>query len=183
MRKRALVSACVVLIAAGGSGCASKPPIWRPIPGAKVTSWEQTQAICDPVLQSGEAAVKGGGGESAEMRAKAQWRSCMARHGWTDRTMSPQNQAVQRERDDALRREAEELKAEIQKRRTKNALTLYVGVAPECQPGDPGTEICSWRWKWKSKTQEASAPIHMTCVLPKSGKPRDAESCRVDPGT
>jgi hypothetical protein len=172
MQTRSLTAACIcILIGAIHAGCASKPARWRPIPGAKITPWEQTQAICDPVLQSGEA----------EARVKAQYRSCMAKHGWTDHPPSREAEANQRERDEALRQEAEELKAEIRKRRTKNELTLFVGVAPECQPGDPGTEICSWQWNWKSRTQEASAPIHMTCVLPKNGRPRDAESCRVDP--
>ena len=167
MQTRSLIAVCV-LIGALHTSCASKPATWRPIAGAKVTPWEQTQAICDPVLQSREA--------------MPQHRACMAKHGWTDQKPSPESQTIQRKRDEALRQEAEQLKAEIRKRRTKNALTLFVGVAPECQPGDPGTEICSWDWNWKSKTQAASAPIHMTCVLPKNGKPREAESCRVDPG-
>jgi hypothetical protein len=170
MRTPSYIAACV--LTAAFAGCASRPAKWRPIDGAKVTPWEQTHAICDPVLQSGEAEVK----------VMAQYRSCMAKLGWTDRPPSRKEAEIQRARDEALRQEAEQLKAEIRQRRTKNALTLFVGVAPECQPGDPGTEICSWQWNWKSRTQAASAPIHMTCVLPKNGAPRDAESCRVDPG-
>ena len=183
MKKRSfvsLVSACVA-IAALESSCVSKPPTWRPIPGAKVAPWEQTQAICDSVLQGGVPETSGG--ESASVRAKAQYRSCMAKHGWTDQPVTRESQTMQRERDDALKQEAEQLKTEIRKARTKNALTLYVGVAPECQAGDPGTEICTWQWSWQSQSQGGAVPIRMTCVLPKNGHPRDEQSCRVDPGT
>jgi hypothetical protein len=183
MRTRTLLStAALVALMALHGGCTSRPQKWRPIPGANVAPWEQTQAVCDPVLDSAQADVGSGGKEAASARAKAQYRSCMAKHGWTDQPVSREGQEMQRERDDALRQEAEQLKKDIRSARTKNALTLFVGVAPDCQAGDPGTEICSWEWKWQSKSQGTTVPIRMTCVLPKNGKPRDEQSCRVDPG-
>jgi hypothetical protein len=169
MRKRAFVPLAAVVVCAVAAACTSprRGPAWRPIAGAAVTPWEQTQAICAPVLQT-----------VPEARAMAQYRSCMAKHGWTDRAVTREDE----DRDAALKQEAGQLEAEIRKRRTKNSLTLFAGVAPRCQSGDPGTEICTWQWTWKSKTQPVTAPIHLTCVLPKNGSPRDDDSCRVDRG-
>jgi hypothetical protein len=169
MRKRALFAA--VLLAASGAGC-STPPKWRPISGAPARPWEQAKAICEPVLQSGEA----------ESKVRAQYRSCLAEQGWTDQPVSREANARERDHDEALRRDAEQLKSEIRKRRTKNELTLFAGVAPACQPGDPGTEICSWEWTWKSHTTSTAAPVRLTCILAKNGAPRPEKSCHIDPG-
>src|SRR5262245_41353264 len=134
MRNCALAAG--VLFVAAATACAPEPRRWRPIPGAAARPWEQARAICEPSLQSGEA----------ENKVEAQYRSCMAEQGWTEQPVSREASARERDREEALRREAEQLKSEIRKRRTKNELTLFAGVAPKCQRGDPGTEICSWEW-------------------------------------
>lgn len=163
-----LAAGCLALGSLGG--CSSAPPQWRPIPGASVRPFEQAQGMCARILESGDA----------EPKIRAQYRSCMAEHGWTQSPVSRQAHERRRGRDEAQRREAEQLKAEIRKRRTKNDLTLFAGVAPKCQRGDPGTEICSWEWTWRSRT--VATPIRLTCILPKDGAPRGDQSCHIDPG-
>jgi hypothetical protein len=97
----------------------------------------------------------------------------MGKYGWTD------NADAARAEDQRLadrRADSEELRAKIDAARTKNALTLLVGDAPRCQPGDPGTEICLWHWTRHLPAE--SVPLRMTCVLPKDGTPRGESSCR-----
>lgn len=79
------------------------------------------------------------------------------------------------------RQAVEQLRAEIHESRTKNALTLRVGTAPECQPGDPGTEICRWTWIWRPRALSERVALEMTCVLPWDGSPRGDDSCRFGP--
>lgn len=172
---RTLAPLSILLVLAGCASEANTPPeaTWHPIPGAAVTSWEQTRAICDPILLQGQAEVLGGGGVVATGRAIAQFRSCMGQHRWTDSAASgPGND----ERAAARRQDAEQLNGKLKESRTKNALTLLVGDAPNCQPGDPGTEICRWRWTRQLPTE--NIPLQMTCVLPQDGTPREEGSCR-----
>lgn len=156
------------------AGCTSRPasrPGWHPIEGASVTPWEQTKAICDPLIDQARADTDASARRdtAADARATAQYRSCMGQHGWTDRAVSA-GRSKDRQAD------SQQLRAEIDRSRTKNALTLLVGESPQCQPGDPGTEICSWRWTRHLPNEHV--PLRMTCVLPRDGKPRDAGSCR-----
>ena len=153
-------------------GCTSRPsgkPAWHPIEGASVTPWEQTKAICDPLIDQGRADAKARPGAAADVRATAQYRACMGQHGWSDTAVSA-GRIKDRQAD------AEQLRAEIDRSRTKNALTMLVGESPQCQPGDPGTEICSWHWTRQLPTEHV--PLRMTCVLPRDGKPRGDGSCR-----
>ena len=154
-------------------GCASGASTWRPIPGATVMPWEQAQAVCAPYLEQGKAGA-GGGRDAAALQAKAQYHSCMAQNGWTDSAIS-QHDHEKRMRD--RHEHSEQLNAKLEESRTKNALTLLVGDPPECQPGNPGTEICSWRWIQHLPTE--SIPLQLICVLPKDGSPRAEDSCRV----
>jgi hypothetical protein len=149
-------------------GCSS-PPKWYPIPGATVVPWAQTEATCSAILEEGKAPPKS---------AKAQYRACMGRNGWTDSSGAAKADA---ERWADRRADNERLRAQIDAASTKNALTMLVGDAPRCQPGDPGTEICRWRWKRHLPTEDV--PLQMTCVLPRNGKPRGKDTCRygVDP--
>jgi hypothetical protein len=154
------------------AGCASKPtpkPTWHPIQGAHVTPWEQTRAICDPILQRGRARASAEDEAARTERAKAKYRACMGQNGWTDRAVSP-------ETSEARSADAQQLRAQIDESRTKNALTMAVGEPPECQPGDPGTEICKWRWTRHLPNEDVR--LRMTCVLPRDGKPRAEGSCR-----
>jgi len=156
----------------GVAGCASQPDTWYRIPGARVTPWAQTQATCGPLLQRGQSTVIAGGGAPAVVAAKAQYRECMGRNGWTDSPVSTANDPHTA----ALHRDGEGLHAKIKASRTKNALTLATGESPQCQPGDPGTEICNWHWT--RSVDGETVPLKMTCVLPRDGAPRAEDSCR-----
>lgn len=173
MRERSQAASLLLLAMIG---CASKPnnseTTWYPIPGVSIAPWEQTQAVCGPILQQGAIAVIGGGGALAAANAKAQYRSCMGQHGWTDQPPKARDDA----RSAALDQDAKELRAKIEESRTKNALTLLAGESPACQPGDPGTEICAWHWTRQAATE--SVPLQMTCILPQDGSPREDGSCR-----
>lgn len=171
------------LYIAGGLllACASEPQPqpqtqWYPIPGASVAPWEQAQGSCGPILKRGQAAIIMGGGVYAAIQAKTQYESCMAQYGWTERANPPVDEA----RSTTARQEGDKFRAQVQASRTKNELTLLVGASPDCQAGDPGTEICSWRWNWHSEALSQTVPLEMTCVLPQAGGPREENSCRVN---
>jgi hypothetical protein len=167
-----------VVLGLVGVGCASKPnappkEAWYPIPGASVMPREQSEAVCESILEEAREIVNRGGDASATTRAKSQYRSCMARNGWTNRPVSARDDDG---RAAARRKDAEQFNAKLEKSRSKNALTLLVGDAPDCQAGDPGTEICRWRWTRNLPTEKV--PLQMTCVLPRDGRPRDEGSCQ-----
>jgi len=164
----------LVLVGCASNSANQSPPNWAAIPGANVTPFEQAQAVCEQILHQGQADVFLGGGVPAATRAMTEFRSCMAEHGWTPR--------VESLRAGAARQEQDRLTAEVEQCRTKNALTMLTGTAPACQPGDPGTEICSWTWNWHpSSAPSFDVPLTMTCILPQDGKPRDDKSCHVEP--